>query len=343
MKNTRRNWQASWRDTMLLLGEFRAPLALFLTAILGGGILYNAIAQQVGEPLESLSETIYLALTLVFLQSNETFPHSPFLQAFYFLMPLIGIGILAQGLTDFGIMLFNRRARSKEWEMAVASTFNNHTILVGLGHLGFRMAKKLHALGKKIVVIEIEPKADLIAIVQEMGIPVIQDDGTRLVALEAAGVRKAHTIALCTQADSLNLQMALKARNLNPNIQVVVRIFDDDFAQSLQEQFGFTALSATSIAAPAFAAAAAGTDITRPIVVEGQALSLARLRIADASPLIKTSLADIEQNYDVSVVLLRHDGIADMHPAGDRRLSAGDLLAVLGSPAKINILVHDSQ
>ncbi len=91
MKKSRRNWQASWRDTLLLLGEFRTPLVLFLVAILGGGFLYHAIARQNGEPLSSLSESIYHTLSLAFFQANGDFPKNPFLQAFYFIMPLIGI------------------------------------------------------------------------------------------------------------------------------------------------------------------------------------------------------------------------------------------------------------
>jgi len=128
-----RRWRASFRDTSLLFREFRTPLLLFLITMLGGGALYQTVATQVGEPLGNFSEAVYLVLSLSFLQPSGDFPSHPFLEAFYFVMPLIGIGILAQGLADFGIMLFNRRTRSKEWEMAIASTFQDHTILVGLG------------------------------------------------------------------------------------------------------------------------------------------------------------------------------------------------------------------
>lgn len=342
MKDSRQNWRASWRDTSLLIREFRTPLLLFTVAVFGGGLLYQAIAMRAGEPLGSTAEAIYQALSLVFLQANGDFPDNPLLQAFYFIMPLIGIGILAQGLADFGIMLFNRRIRSKEWEMAVASTFNNHIVLIGLGHLGFRMAEQLHELGEKVVVIEINPKEDLIQITRKLGIPVIQDDGTRTSALTAAGIEKARTVAACTQADYVNLQMAVKARSLNPDIQVIVRIFDDAFAESLQKQFGFIALSATSMAAPAFAAAAAGVEITRPITVEGTPLSLAKLCITADTRLASLDVAAIEKEYDVSVVLLRRDGQADMHPAGERELRGGDFVAILGSPDRINSLVHDN-
>ena len=153
--------------------------------------------------------------------------------------------------------------------MAVASTFNDHIILVGLGHLGFRVVRDLHRMDQDVVVVELNPKADLVASVKQMDIPVIQDDATREPALEAAGIGRARAIILCTQNDSMNLQVALKARRLRPGIHVVVRIFDDDFADALHEQFNFTAMSATGMAAPAFASAASGVDITRPITVEG--------------------------------------------------------------------------
>lgn len=343
MRLNTRKLRASWRDTMLLLREFRQPLVLFSLALLVGASLYYQLARGYGEPIGSFTESVYLMLTLTFLQSGGEFPTQALLQVFYFLMPLIGMVILAQGLADFGYLLFNRRARSKEWEMAVASTFENHTILVGLGHLGYRVVQNLFKMEEPVVVIELNPNTDLVGTVQAMNIPVIQDDAARQTVLEAAGIRRAKTIVLCSQNDSMNLQIAVKARNLNPAIRVVIRIFDDDFAESLQQQFGFYALSATSMAAPAFAASAAGADVTRPITVEGQSLSLGRLNIDGKSKLNGHPISEIESRYDVSIVLLKHQGEPDLHPAGERILAPGDVVAVLGSPDRLNAIVHDNQ
>lgn len=343
MNSRTRRWKASWRDTFLLLGEFRTPLLVFIGVLLGSGSLYFFVAGKVNEPVDGLAESLYLVLTMAFLQPSGGFPHHPLLQVFYFIMPLIGVGTLAQGLADFGILLFNRRARSKEWEMAVASTFSNHTILIGLGHLGYRVVDQLHAMNESVVVVELNPSADLFTAVQKMGIPVIQDDATRPTALEAAGIERAKTIVLCSQDDAMNLKIAVKARSLNPNIHVVVRIFDDDFAQSLQEQFGFKALSATAMAAPAFAAAAAGADITNPITVEGESLSLARIEISGEFPLFQKTIEEIEQKYDISIVLLKHDSEQDLHPRASKIIAAGDILVVLGAPEKLNVIMHDNQ
>jgi len=343
MRVNTRKLKASWRDTMLLLREFRQPLILFSLALLIGASLYFQLARGYGEPIRSFSEAVYLMLTLTFLQAGGEFPTQALLQVFYFVMPLVGMVILAQGLADFGYLLFNRRARSKEWEMAVASTFENHTILVGLGHLGYRVVQNLFKMEEPVVVIELNPNTDLVGTVQAMNIPVIQDDATRQTVLEAAGIRRAKTIVLCSQNDSMNLQIAVKARNLNPAIRVVIRIFDDDFAESLQQQFGFVALSATSMAAPAFAASAAGADVTRPITVEGQSLSLGRLTINENSKLHWRSVTEVQSRYDVSVVLLKKQEKTDLHPAGSQILRAGDVVAILGGPDQLNAIVHDNQ
>jgi voltage-gated potassium channel len=334
-----RRLRATGRDTVILFREFRWPLLLFALAVVGGGLLYDALARSAGEPVSGPAEAVYTVLSLTFLQSGGAFPHAWYLQAFYFAMPVIGIGILARGLADFGAMFFNRRARSKEWETAVASTFGGHVVLVGLGHLGYRVTRKLHDMDQDVVVIEVSPEADLAEAVRALGIPVLQDDGTREAALRAAGVDRARALLLCTQNDSLNLQIAVKARSLNPAIQVIVRIFDDDFAQALEHQFGFQALSTSGMAASAFAAAAAGVDVTRPITVEGQALSLARLKLAPRSALAGRTVQDVEEEFRLSVVLLQSDDRADVHPAAGRRLAPGDTIAVLGAPEQIDHLV----
>ena len=342
-KHTFQHWRASIRDITLLLREFGAPLFFFFIAIVGGGTAYHLIANAVGEPIHSFVESIYTVLTMAFLQPSGDFPHHFGLQVFYFLMPVIGIGALAQGLTDFGILLFNRRARSREWEIAVASTLNNHVILVGLGHLGYRVALKLHEMGEQVAAIEFNANTDTLNAVRNLGIPVIHDDATRPASLESANIKDARTIIMASQNDAMNLQIALKARSMNPKIKVIVRIFDEDFAHALQEQFGFVALSATEMAAPIFASAASGMDVTNPISVEGELLSLARLTISPNSDLDGKTVGQIEDGYSVSIVLVRHDHTSDLHPTDSMVMEGGNLLAVLGRPEKLNALVHASQ
>ena len=343
IKKSWRKIRASWRDTLLLLGEFRQPLLLFTLIMTGSGWLFYFLSLRSSVPLNSVIEGVYVVMTMTFFQSAEPFPTEWYLELFFFIMPIIGISILAQGLADFGILFFNRRLRGKEWELAVASTFSNHLVLIGMGHLGYRVAMYLADLDQDVVVVEIEPKPDLLEKIRRLGIPVIEDDGTRESVMLAAGVPQARGILLCTQDDSLNLRMALKARSMNPRIQVVIRIFDDEFAASLQSQFGFHALSATGMAAPIFAALGADVDITPPITIEGQAHILARIKITPKSRLKGMSVSQIEESHHISIVMIYSNGQQEFHPHGERIVFAGQSLAVFGKPEQINRLLHENQ
>jgi voltage-gated potassium channel len=343
MKNRWRRFRATWRDTLILISEFKTSLSLFTITVIGGGIVYFILSETLGEPIKSLGESIYTILAATFLQPIGEFPKHIILQLFHFIMPVIGVIFLAQGLTDFGVLLFNRKSRGKEWEMAVASTLNKHIVLVGLGHLGYRVAQKLHEMGESIVVLEINAGTHTTAAARDMGIPVILSDARHPGALEGANIKDARTIILASQNDAMNLQIALKARSLNRDIQVVIRIFDEEFAHSLQDQFGFIALSATEMAAPVFAAAAAGADVTNPISVEGQLLGLARVTIKPNSPFADKTVGYVEDNYHLNIVLLRHDHTSEMHPTDSCPLHPGDTLAVLGGPIQLNRLVHDNE
>ena len=343
MKQLWRDLRAGWRDTLILISEFKTALILFTFTVVGGGLTYYLLAQAVHESLGSVGEAIYTILAATFLQPVGEFPQALVLQLFHFIMPVIGVIFLAQGLTDFGVLLFNRKSRGKEWEMAVASTMNQHIVLVGLGHLGYRVAQKLHEMGESIVVLEVQMGTHTTVAARDMGIPVISVDARHAGALESANIKEARTIILASQNDAMNLQIALKARSLNPDIQVVIRIFDEDFAHALQDQFGFIALSATEMATPVFAAAAAGSDVTNPISIEGQLLGLARIKIRPTSKLANRTIGYVEDNYHLNIVLLRHDHKSEMHPTDACPIHPGDTLAVLGGPEQLNRLVRDNE
>jgi voltage-gated potassium channel len=338
-----RFWQklrAAWRDTRILLGEFRIPLLIFIFLMISCGSSYYFLSLSTPDQLHSLAEGIYVVLSLTFFQPANAFPQAWYLQVFFFLMPIIGIGTLSVGLAEFSTLFFNRRARGKEWQMAVASTYSNHIVLIGLGHLGFRVVSRLCQMGDELIVVELNPKSDLLSGIEQLGVPIIEDDARRDVVLRAAGIDRARTVILCTQNDSLNLEIALKARALNPKIDVVVRIFDDEFAASLQKQFGFRALSATGMAAPVFAASALKVDMTPPLTIDGHPHVLARMEITSLSSLTGKTVVEIEEEYHASLVLLNRSGNSIFHPNGSLILDIGDSLAVFGTPEDIQKIIH---
>jgi phosphoglycerate dehydrogenase-like enzyme len=71
-----------------------------------------------------------------------------------FVVPILGLGVIAEGVIRFGVMLFNKQVRKGEWQVAVASTFRNHIVVCGLGKLGYRVVEQLLQFGEEVVGIE---------------------------------------------------------------------------------------------------------------------------------------------------------------------------------------------
>ncbi len=312
-----RELRISVRDTVIVVAQFQGQLLAFSTVIVGCGTAYWLLAGDVG-----LIQSWYVVLDLAFLQPMIPWPSAWYLQIFFFLMPVLVTAILAHGLADFAVLMFNRRMRGKEWAMAVASTLRGHVVLVGFGHLGFRVAESLHLQGTAVAVIDQHPDDDLIDTARAMDMPVITGDASREGLLEGAGIRHARCIVLCVQNDSLNLQIALKARHLNPAIKVVVRIFDDGFAVHLRQQFGFLAMSATSIAAPGFVAAVDGAE-----TASAHAVIAATVAAADAG-----SVASFEARHQVRILSVAGDS---QPPSADTQLAAGHKLVIAGTTAAV--------
>lgn len=226
--------------------------------------------------------------------------------------------------------------------MAVASTMNNHIILVGLGHLGFQTLKSLLSLDQDVVVIELNPESESVSEAKALGVPVLSADANKHSTLTNAGVEKAKSIILCTQNDPLNMQIAIKAKSMNPNLRVTARIFDQYFAKAIEEQFDFVAMSSSVMSAPAFASAAVGLEMTRPIAIEGNIFSLARFDIHDSSRLVGFSVGDFEKKYNASIVLVKKNSEISLHPNAERLIETGDVLAVIAGPDELKALLKEN-
>jgi voltage-gated potassium channel len=336
-----REAQFGARNTLVLFRQFRGPLLGLAAVILGGGVLYYVLSQSAQEPTRpsSLAEALYGALSMMFLQAGSTFPNVWYLQLFYFVMPLLGLVILGQGAADFAVLLFNRQARGEAWEVAVAETYANHIIIIGLGHLGFRIAHALHDLAAPFVIIEKDPEAELVAQAQSWNVPIIRGDALKQDTLRKARADRAQTVVIATSDDTMNLQIAIHARAVNPQVRTIVRLFDDDFAREVRQAFGVTAAySASALAAPAFAASAAGLETIQSVTLNDRTLHLSQFTLGESSPLVGESVANIEDHYDLTIVLLRHGREVETHPNNQRTLKAADQITVFADADTLRLL-----
>jgi Trk K+ transport system NAD-binding subunit len=96
-------------------------------------------------------------------------------------------------------------------------------------------------------------------------------------AFTAAGVQSARSLALLRQDDLGNFHAALRAQELNPDLRLVVAIFNTSLGERIRTFFRDCAvLSGSSMSAPSFVAAALGEPAPSHIRVAGRTLYVAR-------------------------------------------------------------------
>jgi len=340
-RSFRRRVAATVRDTWVLVREFRDGVLLFTVFLISGALTFQLLwnASQ-SEPMRFI-ESLFHMLAMTFFQPTLEFPRQWYLDVYFFTMPLLGIIALARGVADFVVLLFNRRARQAQWEEAVASTYKNHIIVAGLGHLGIRVVRELVALDEEVVVIEEKADTPRTDEVRAYDIPIIIGDARSLEVLRRAGLEQASALIICTNNDLVNLQIASRVREVNKNIRLVMRMFDDEFARSLADRFDISAvMSASMMAAPAFAGAATRAEIIQTFKVADRILNMGRIEVHPGARLDGCRVSEVEAQLDLSIVLLQSKGAVDVHPKPEAQLQAGDVIAVVGTLPRIRELAH---
>ncbi|MBC7870333.1 MAG: TrkA family potassium uptake protein [Chitinophagaceae bacterium] len=332
-----RGIRAILRDTSALFKEFRQPLLMLLIALFMGGYLYRELmfVAQVS-PVPPYVDMPYVMLALMLLQAPLSLPDKPYLIAFWYVMPVLGVYIIGRGAADFVRLFFNRNDRRDAWEEAVASTYRNHIIVLGAGHVGLRVTRTLVQMGFDVVVIDQSVDDEKKAQLGGLNVPTIPGDGRQITTLEKAGLRDAQCLVVCTSNELVNLETVMRARDMNPDIRIVARSWDTQFANQLKRFMGVNAvLSASELAAPVFAGMAVGIEITQTLVINGEEFSMIRLTVEPQSFLDGENIHHLQAKNLMDIVLHGRNDAINVHPEGETIVQAGDTLVIFARHDKI--------
>ncbi|HWQ12510.1 MAG TPA: NAD(P)-binding protein, partial [Roseiflexaceae bacterium] len=273
----RRLLRANLYDLGLLLDESRLVLAGFgLVALVSTaylGLFYRP--GPGGERPGGLAEALYETLKLLTLQSGLAFPQDLPGQVIFFLTPLLGLALIFQSVLNFGRLLLDKGSRREAWQVSLASTYRDHVIVCGLGRLGMRVVDQLVVAGYEPVVVELDWGSEFVQRTLEARVPVVPGDAREPTTLRRAGVQRARALVAAVNDDMLNVEIALTARALRPDLRVILRIFNDELDEHLERSLGpNSAFSASALAAPTFAAAAISRDIDHVLPLDGVLLAV---------------------------------------------------------------------
>jgi Trk K+ transport system NAD-binding subunit len=311
-----------WRP----LRNFLPLLAVVAAVVVVGGACFERFYDKAR--LDG-HEARYLVFCLIFLEHLYPWPEHWLLRVFYWTLPVLGLVVVLEGIVRFADHVVRRDESGRLWNRAMSVTMRRHVVLCGLGKLGLRILEQLLQLGETVVVLEKDPQCPNLRFARSQGVSVLVGTGREEGILEDLHVSAAKSIILATNDDLANLEMALDARKLAPDIRVVLRMFDPELAVKVRESFDISAaFSASALAAPLFAVSSSDRSILNSFYVGTRLVVVARLDVRADGGLVGLAADGLRAAHRVQLVQHERGDATQMFPPGDLKLAAGDRLTV---------------
>ncbi|MFI6161917.1 potassium channel protein [Micromonospora haikouensis] len=250
------------------------------------------------------------------------------------LIPLI-TAVVVDGIVNARLALHTGRIQPAR---------SGHVVVVGLGNIGTRVMAQLNDFGVEVVAIDKDPEARGASLAHRLGVPMVVGDAGREETLRSASVETCQALVVVSTDDDVNLRAALNARGLTPDLRVVLRLFDGDFAERVQKAFGIgISRSVSYLAAPSFAAALLDRAVIATIPVGRHALLVTEVQVVAGSPLDGSPLSAVAQPGAVRLLAHARPGQKADWSADPRLvITAGDRLTVVARRAGLTALLRET-
>ena len=130
----------------------------------------------------------------------------------------------------------------------------DHIVVCGAGNVGMRVVEYLLRLNQRVVVIEQHPNSLLMEFARNRQLDLLTGDATSDETIRFCDLRNARSFLATTDSDTANLEAVLGARVENPQLPVIMRITDRQFARSIDRNFEITvSFSTMELTAPTVA------------------------------------------------------------------------------------------
>lgn len=360
---------AATRPWRTFLHRLSAVLSALVVLVLAGTLAFIVVG---GWPAADALWMTVITVTAVGYEEVRPLTHTT---------RFIAAGLLGGGITLMGVWFAALTSAIVEMDLAHVfrtrrdmkriEKLEHHVIVCGGGRTGRQIVAELKSAGVPYVIIDRdEARAETIRRVDEEAL-ILVADATRDESLVQSRIETARGLVACLSSDTDNLFVCLSARDLQPELTIVARAYDEQTMQKL-----YVAGADHVVSPNVTGGVRMASVLLRPNVVsfldvmargEGLALRLEQVDITPDSPLAGMSLAEarIPQRTGLIVIAIRAGGAGIGHQGGEPRrrghgpagvaparsewrynpgpeetLKPGDALIVLGKPEQIDELTR---
>ncbi|GAA4932851.1 NAD-binding protein [Actinoplanes utahensis] len=313
-----------------------AVLITLATTLLAGLVL-----ARFDEGGHGLWESIYMTLLTAVGSSDVEVDRNPVAQAAQLVLTIAGLALIP--LITAAVVDGMVNARLALNQGRIAGVLRDHIVLVGLGNVGTQVLRQLTDLGLRVVAIDRVADALGVKTARKRGVPVIVGDASAPQTLQAASIDTCRALVVLSTDDRVNLQAALQSRVTHDDLRVVLRLFDDDFAQRVESAFQInTSRSVSRICAPVFAAAVLERDVHATIPVDRHSVLVATVTVSPLSPLDGAPLEHADHPGEARVIGMSTAGEewVDWGPDPRRVLAEGDRVLVVARREGLRVLAE---
>ena len=281
-----------------------------------------------GERVADFGAELYGMYTQIFFEPTEQLPRASLARAVFWITPLVGAGLILRGLVRVGSSLFDAEERHNLWVEILCDQMKNHIVVCGLGHVGVRVVESLKELGAPVVAIEKSKDSSFAPVVEELGVPVLYGDARRDALLIEAGVREAKTIVCATDDDLANLEVAIDAKRENPEIRVIMRMFDQRVAGKMRSALDLDETFSTSALCGPLVALQATDPGVRGVYFLQDGSMRVDMEVPAPAGWWGCTVEQCEDAIDGRVVGIRRSGGEHVRARHDTKLAEGDTLTL---------------
>jgi voltage-gated potassium channel Kch len=113
----------------------------------------------------------------------------------------------------------------------------NHVVVIGMGQVGLRLCIELRNLGISVVAVERDPQAVNLPLARAAKVPVLIAHGEDRGVLSKLSLHRARALAAMGAEDLDNIEVAIAALAVAPDLRVVLRAGDDDVITETRSLF----------------------------------------------------------------------------------------------------------
>jgi Trk K+ transport system NAD-binding subunit len=205
---------------------------------------------------------------------------------------------------------------------------SGHVIVCGLEGVGLRTVEQLHLAGVRVVVIADGPGTRLARIIEGWGIPHVVGSSRLPEILTEAGLAGAAAVVSVEADDLLTLETALLAREMRPEVRVVVQLRNPAVGRALTG-IAVSVLDAAGLSAPSVVEACLRTG-AHDLDLGGE-----RFVAATVVPGVAGTLREIYGDLAPVAVAPADGGDVIMCPGRDHRIGRSDEVTVVGTPSQL--------